>query len=73
MRTTLKDIKNTSAIDLTKFHSNEVYSVYHEEHGFKTIAYSCGVYGLNGIVVQGYTTGKLYKVCSRCSALFIVY
>ena len=72
MKTTLKDIKNTIAIDITKLSTKEVYEIYHNEHGFKSVAYSIGIYGVTGAIVQGYTTNKLYKVTSRNSNLFII-
>ena len=72
MKTTLKDIKSTSAEDITYLSSRDLYALYDNEKGFKPIAYSVGAYGCSGKVVQGRTSGKLYKITSRTSALFIV-
>ncbi len=35
-------------------------------------AVSSGVYGLNGLLMQG-DSGQLYAVCTRSSALFLFY
>ncbi len=36
----------------------------------KQIRYSSGVYGLNGALLRGRETGKLYAIIGRTSALF---
>lgn len=36
----------------------------------KQISYSSGVYGLNGALLRGEETGKLYVIIGRISALF---
>jgi hypothetical protein len=59
----LKEIKNTQAIDITNTISelSETLSV---------VAVSRGVYGMNGALLQGDTTGKLYKITARNTNLF---
>lgn len=37
---------------------------------YKQIGYSCGVYGCNGMLLQG-ESGQLYAVTARTSAIFI--
>lgn len=61
MKTTLKDIKNTIAIDITKLSTKEVYEIYHNEHGFKSVAYSTDVYGVTGAVIQPIPYIKLHQ------------
>lgn len=76
MKTTQKairaEIEAGRAIDLTTTPSNEVLSLRKAEHGFKTIATSCGTYGLTGCIIEGYETGRRYAVRSRSSNLYIV-
>ena len=72
MKTTLKDIKNTNAIDVTYLSAEELYKLEKEERWFNEVAYSAGTYGITGKVVQGRNSGKLYKACSRTVAVFIL-
>ena len=37
--------------------------------GYKQIGYSCGVYGCNGMLLQG-ASGQLYAVTARTSAIW---
>ena len=76
MKTTLKNIRNyvatNAAEDLTKKNFSEIDAIRVAECGFETIAYSAGIYGVTGVLVKGNTTGKLYAVTARTSALFQV-
>lgn len=76
MKTTLKNIRNyvatNTAEDLTKKNFSEIDAIRVAECGFDTIAYSTGIYGVTGVLVKGNTTGKLYAVTARNSALFQV-
>lgn len=76
MKTTLKDIRSyvttNAAEDLTKKRFAEIDAIRVAECGFDTIAYSTGIYGVTGVLVKGNTTGKLYAVTARNSALFQV-
>lgn len=76
MKTTLKDIRSyvtaNAAEDLTKKNFSEIDDIRVSECGFDTIAYSTGIYGVTGVLVKGNTTGKLYAVTARTSALFQV-
>lgn len=38
--------------------------------GYRQIGYSCGVYGRNGMLLQG-KSGRLYAVCARTRAIYI--
>ena len=71
MKTTLRDVKNTSAIDLTGKSATEIYKLLETIDRVK-LAYSIGTYGLTGCLIQDAKTGQLYKVTSRCAALFIL-
>lgn len=68
MKTTLKEIKNFSAVDITRKSFQEVNEIMHG-HSFQTIAYSVGIYGVTGII-KARDDGKLFKVTARSSALF---
>ena len=74
MKTTLKNIRNyvatNAAEDLTKKQFAEIDAIRVSECGFDIIAYSTGIYGVTGVLVKGNTTGKLYAVTARTSALF---
>ena len=76
MKTALKDIRSyvttNAATDLTKKNFSEIDAIRVAECGFDTIAYSTGVYGVTGVLVKGNTSGKLYAVTARNSALFQV-
>lgn len=76
MKTTLKGIRSyvttNAAEDLTKKSFSEIDAIRLAECGFECIAYSTGLYGCTGCLVKGNTTGKLYAVTARTSALFQV-
>lgn len=75
-KATLKQLKTYiatgAAIDLTRKEFDEIDTLRDTERGFETIAYSTGIYGVTGVLVKGNTTGKLYAVTARTSALFQV-
>lgn len=71
MKTTLRDIRNTRAVDLTNTSSTEIYKLLETIDKVK-IAYSVGIYGLNGCLIQDAKTGQLYKVTAHSAALFIL-
>lgn len=71
MKTTLREIKGFNAIDVTYYRNDDLYKLEKEEAPFKDIAYSMGVYGCNGFIIQG-KSGTYYKVTSRTNALFIL-
>ena len=72
VKTTLKDIKYFRAFDVTNKSTDELYKLLSDEKGVTQIAYSAGGYGVNGLLVQGNSSGRLYKVIARTSALFIL-
>lgn len=68
MKTTLKDIKAFDATDITNAEPEQLFNL--RKHGLKRIAYSVGTYGITGAVYWDMTTGLLYKVTARSTALF---
>ena len=77
MKTTLKEIRRyvttNAAEDLTRKGFAEVNAIRVAECGFECIAYSTGLYGCNGVLVKGNTTGKLYAVTAPTSALWQIH
>ena len=69
MLTSLKNIKEFDAKDITRASSEYIYSLV--KKGLKCVAYSHGIYGANGWVGQT-KDGTLYKITARNTNLFIV-
>ena len=72
MRDLREMIKNGWAEDLEKhYDGGTAYAKYLREIGpLDHIGYSCGIYGVTGCLMESRTTGKLYAIVGRCSALF---
>ena len=52
--------------------NNETRKNIESVEGYYTqIGYSAGVYGCNGMLLQGHKTGKLYAITARTSAIFV--
>ena len=63
----LKDLVNRGvAIDVTYARDRDIIPEYYNQ-----IGYASGIYGCNGMLLQGIETGKLYAVTSRSSAIYI--
>ena len=71
IKTTQKQIKETNAKDITYMRFEDLQKLKDSELYFKQLAYSAGVYGVNGMLLQGYNTKELYKITSRTSAIYI--
>ena len=74
-RYTQKELKNLVALgvaeDITKG-DNETREAIESVEGYYTqIGYSAGVYGCNGMLLQGHKTGKLCAITARTSAIFV--
>ena len=72
---TQKELKNLVAFgaaeDITTG-DNETRKAIEASEGYYTqIGYSAGVYGCNGMLLQGHKTGKLYAITARTSAIFV--
>lgn len=66
---TLKSIKNTKAIDISKYSLEDCKKIF-AGSWYSVIGTSHGVYGINGAILQDGITGELYKITSRNSVLF---
>lgn len=75
MKTTLKNIKAMASRcdveDITYIKFEDAEALRKREGYFSEIAYSVGVYGVTGKVLQGHNTGNLYAITSRTSAVFM--
>lgn len=59
-------VKNGAAVDVTNAKGVEAIG-----EAYRQIGYSCGVYGCNGMLLQGLESGTLYAVTSRTTAIYI--
>ena len=70
-----RELKNLVALgvaeDITRG-DNETREAIESVEGYYTqIGYSSGVYGCNGMLLQGHKTGKLYAITARTTAIFV--
>lgn len=68
MKTTLKAIKAHPGIDITQCSVYEINDI-RKLHLIK-IAYSTGIYGINGALFLDRKTGEYFKITARTTALF---
>lgn len=59
------------AEDITKADNNVRKELEKKEDWLRQIGYSAGVYGCNGMLLQGRNSGALYAITSRTNAIFI--
>ena len=59
-------VRSGVAVDVTRACDREAIP-----ENYRQIGYSCGVYGCNGMLLQGCDTNKLYAVTSRTTAIYI--
>ena len=63
----LKSLVNSgAAIDVTNAKSKSDIP-----ESYTQVGYSQGLYGCNGMLLRGYTSGKLYAVVGRTTAIYI--
>ena len=63
----LKSLVNSgAALDVTR--SSKKSDI---PENYTQIGYASGVYGCNGMLLRGYTSGKLYAVTGRTTAIYI--
>ena len=68
----LKDlVKNNRAVDITNGDNTTRNNILKSEGSYSKIGYSAGVYGLNGLLLEGDNTKTLYAITSRSTSLFI--
>ena len=59
------------AWDISNAYETDYWCIMNNEGNLKKIGYSCGVYGCNGLLLQGQKTGKLYAITKRTSAVYL--
>ena len=67
-KTTLKEIRETCATDITNYSFDQANDLMNA-HTLRTVAMSFGVYGMNGALFED-ENGDLYKITARNSTLF---
>ncbi|MBQ2348674.1 MAG: hypothetical protein II388_09965 [Clostridia bacterium] len=65
-------VKEGKAHDLTGYDFNTLLA-WIKKHGYNKIAYSSGVYGINGGLIQDTETGEYYAITARNSALMMIF
>ena len=70
--TTQKQIKNTYAVDITHYDDKTIKELRQKEQYFDEVAWSKGLYGVNGLLLQGHNTGTLYKITARVTSIYSV-
>ena len=69
----LKEMGNTlKAEDITYLKDAKIQAIKKEEGWLNEIAYSLGMYGTTGILLQGHNSGRFYIIKSRTSAIYSV-
>ena len=72
---TQRELKNLVALgvaeDITRGDNETREAIESVEGSYTQIGYSAGVYGCNGMLLQGHKTGKLYAITARTSAIFV--
>ena len=58
------------ASDITKADGKQLKELNERERAFDVVLYSRGAYGLNGVLLKGWRTGRLYAITDRTAGLF---
>lgn len=66
-------VRNGAAVDISNHDNNARHELEALEGYLDKVGYSSGVYGLNGGLLKGHNSGKLYAITARTSALFIYF
>ena len=59
-----------SAVDITLARDTELSAIKQKEGYCRQIGYAAGIYGCNGVLYKGETTGTLYAIHKRTFALY---
>lgn len=74
-RYTQKELKNLvtlgAAEDITRGDNKTRKAIEASEGYYTQIGYSAGIYGCNGMLLQGHKTGKLYVITARTTAIYV--
>lgn len=76
LKLTQKQIKEwlnfNGVIDITNMSNKEIQELKQKEEYFNEYAYSTGIYGCNGCILQGHKTLTFYVITKRTTALFSI-
>ena len=64
-------VKSGAAVDITNGDDATRESIESKEGSYTQIGYAAGVYGCNGMLLQGHKTNTLYAITSRTTAIFV--
>ena len=71
-RTIKQYVKDGAAVDLTNYGFEDMRDFLHS-HSLDRIAYSAGVYGINGGLMRDRQSGQLYAITARNTALTMAF
>lgn len=71
-RTIKNYVKDGAAVDITNYNFDTMKDFLHA-HNLEKIAYSSGIYGINGGLLQDRDNGTLYAITARNSALAMAF
>lgn len=71
---TLSEIKKSVALGIAQDITNATHAeVLEIGNRCARVGYSCGIYGINGGLLQDRTSGAMYAVTARNSTLFMLF
>lgn len=59
-------------VDITYLSFDDINELRKKEGYFKEIAYTCGTYGVNAVILRGSKTNTFYGILSRTSNIFMI-
>ena len=72
---TRKELRNMVSLgmaeDVTHANNEDYRKIIKKEGFLSQIGYSAGVYGCDGMLLQGHNSGSYYAVTSKTSAIYI--
>jgi len=71
-RKAIQSYKEIGAIDISGYSFDEMNNLIKEEGSLERVHYSLGTYGLNGLVLKGWNSGKTYIITRRTLAIEMV-
>ena len=64
-------VKNNLAVDITNGDNTTRSDILKIEGSYEKIGYSAGIYGVNGLLLEGNATKKLYAITNRSTSIFV--
>lgn len=66
-----KMVREGIAVDVSHGTNETRNAIVAEEEYYNQVGYASGLYGCNGMLLQGHKTGKLYAITGRTQAIYI--